>query len=65
MIKVEIIMAEKSGRLSLKDMLIRGEGISQPQRIGSEIMNPRVRHTFMENFYVKRYAKPNWNRPID
>ena len=38
-------------------MLIRGEGESQPQRIGLEITDPRGRDTLTSKSRVKRYAE--------
>lgn len=44
-------IAEKNWKA---EMLIRGEGVSQPQRIEGAIIPPRVRYPLFE---VKRYAE--------
>ena len=38
-----ITIAEKNWKPKSQDMVIRGEGASQPQRLGSEIIYPRLR----------------------
>ena len=39
------MIAEKNWKSKSKDKAIRGEGVSQPQRLGSEIIYPRDRDT--------------------
>ena len=48
-----ITIAEKNWKPKSQDKAIRGEGLSQPQRLGSEIIYPRLRDIQLDEEIVR------------
>lgn len=48
-----ITIAEKNWKPKSQDKAIRGEGVSQPQRLGSAIIYPRLRDIQLDEEIVR------------